>query len=439
MKKNVVLIILIVAITFGACSKGGGGGGGNIEPTVTPVGTNDGTAVTKSIGSAGGSITSDDGELEIIIPSGALSANTDITIQPITNDIPSGRGKAYRCTPDGQQFAKDITLKFHYTEEEGAMTKPEYMQVAYQNADGTWQVVDKVTNDVAGKTVSASVNHFTDFTEFDILRLVPPSLYLKPNQSGSFEVSYAGMSIDGRITFGLAVLQNDIVWKVNGATGGNSANGTIQATNRVAARYTAPANAPAMNPVTISADINISFVVNGQSFNKGVLTGQAFITGANYGVLIEHELTFSIGTGEKFVMNDKISFNVHLVGGLQAMVDNLQNSVPTVTKIAESPANCVTTFTQVGTGQLHASGADKIGATVNPIDGEVYIGANGTMTGNILPIIHTACPGVTPGTNELPIGYLGIPSFMFKDSGQPQVIEENVPNIKQKITITPMQ
>jgi hypothetical protein len=437
MKKKFVLIILVAALAMTACKKGGGGAA-TVEPSVTPVGTNDGTPVTKTIGSGGGSILSADGEVELVVPPGALSANTDITIQPITNDIPSGRGKAYRFTPDGQQFSKDVTIKFHYTEEEAAMTKPEYMQVAFQNADGTWQVVEKVTNDVASKTVSAMVNHFTDFTEFDILRLVPPSLYLKPNQSGTFEVSFAGMSTDGRITFALGVLANDITWKVNGTTGGNSANGTIQSTNRVTARYTAPAAAPAMNPVTISADINIPFVVNGQSFNKGVLTGQAFITGANYGVLIEHELTFEIGTGEKFVMKDRLSFNVHLVGGLQAIVDNLENSVPTVQKTVESPVGCVTTFTRVGTGQLNVSSVDKIGVTVNPIDGTVYIGPTAMLTEHVLPIIHTACPGVTPGTNELPIAFMGMPTFEFKDSGQPQVINENVPNLKQKITITPM-
>lgn len=438
MKKNSALFIALFALVIiSACKKDGGGGATEPEPTVTPVGTNDGIAVTKTIGSAGGTIVSDDGELELIIPSGALTTNTDITIQPITNNVPTGRGKAYRLTPDGQQFSKDITLKFHYTEAEAAMTEPEYMQVAFQNSDGTWKVVENVTNDAASKTVSAKVSHFTDFTEFDILRLVPSSLYLKPGESGTFEVSYAGMSTDGKITFALGVIANDITWKVNGSTGGNSANGSIQSTSRIAAKYTAPATAPAINPVTISAEINIPFVVNGQSFNKGILTGNAFITGNNYGIVIEHELTLGIGTGEKFVMKDRLSFNVHVVG-FQGMVDNLQNSVPTVQKIEESPVGCVTTFTQLGSGPLHVGNAGKISVTLNPIDKVVYIGPKTPLTEFVHPIIHTACPGVTPGDNELPIAYKGMANFEFNDSGQAQVVDQSVPGFKLIITITPI-
>src|SRR5215211_4697592 len=134
MKKNIVPVILVIAAAFAACSKGSGGGGTpKVEPSVTTVGTNSGTAVTKTIGSSGGTVVSDDGEVELIIPSGALSANTDITIQPITNNIPTGR-TSYRFTPNGQQFAKDVTIKFHYEENDVAATKPEYMQVAFQNA-----------------------------------------------------------------------------------------------------------------------------------------------------------------------------------------------------------------------------------------------------------------------------------------------------------------
>jgi hypothetical protein len=436
MKKNLVLIILVVAASLAACKKGGGGGAPEVEPSVTAVGTNDGTAVTKTIGSAGGTIASDDGEVELVIPSGALTTNTDITIQPITNNIPSGRGKAYRLTPDGQQFAKDVTIKFHYTEEEAAMTKPEYMQVAFQNADGTWKVVDNVTNDIANKTLSASVNHFTDFVEFDILRLEPPSLYLKPNEAGTFQISMAGMSQDGRITFALEILNSDVVWKVNGVTGGNNEHGKIQSTNRISARYTAPATAPAINPAAISAVVNIPFIVDGQRFNQGILTGSAFITGNNYAVAVESELTFVIGTLEKFVMKDRASFRIHLVG-IQAIVDNIQNNDPTVHKIEDGPAGCVTTFTRVGTGTLHLSDVSQIAVGVNPIDKTVYFSA-GIQPAGVFPIIHTACPGVTPGTNELPIAMSGVPNFEFNDSGQQQIIDQSGPNLKLKITITPL-
>src|SRR5687767_14935758 len=116
MKKNFVLLLLFTATIVVSCKKDGGGGGLDVTPAVTPVGANDGTPISKTIGSGGGGITSSDGEMELIIPAGALTADTEITIQPIANNAPNGRGKAYRCTPNGLQFAKDITIKLKYTE-----------------------------------------------------------------------------------------------------------------------------------------------------------------------------------------------------------------------------------------------------------------------------------------------------------------------------------
>ena len=52
-----------------------------------------GIPVSKTIGSGGGTV-SIDGAVEIEIPAGALSADTEITIQPVTNNAPNGNGNA---------------------------------------------------------------------------------------------------------------------------------------------------------------------------------------------------------------------------------------------------------------------------------------------------------------------------------------------------------
>jgi hypothetical protein len=435
MKKNsLILIVLLALATFSACKKGGGDTP-EPEPTKTPVGTNDGTAATKTIGSAGGSLMSADGEVELIIPSGALATNTDITIQPITNNIPTGRGKAYRFTPDGQQFAKDITIKFHYTEEEAEGTKPEYMQVAFQNADGTWKVVDKVTNDEAANTINASVNHFTDFSQFDIMRLIPASAYLKTGQTENFEISYVGMSGDNMVTFGLQLLREPAVWKANGVTNGNSEHGTIQSTAPVRATYTAPATAPAINPVVISAEINIPFTVDGQRFNKGVLTGNAFIIGGKYSVLIESSADIGIGTGEKFRVNDNVSFTVNLVG-VQATITNIQNTVATIQKVQNSPVDCNTVVTSVGTGGIHLLDGD-ISVLVNPLDKVVYISIN--QTGNIVhPKATTTCGTNTPGNIELLAANGTGSGWEFIDNGLLQTKSETTTIHTLKYTFTPL-
>lgn len=107
------------------------------DNTVTPVGTPIGEVSRKTIDAAGGKLTSADGTIEIIIPAGALNTATEISIQPISNELASGVGTAYRLTPHGEQFNKPVTITFHYKEEEVLNTVPELLAIAYQDEKGT--------------------------------------------------------------------------------------------------------------------------------------------------------------------------------------------------------------------------------------------------------------------------------------------------------------
>jgi hypothetical protein len=62
----------------------------------TGFGTPDGKLVSNQIGIAGGRIASEDGRIELIFPSGALTEIKTISIQPTTNLFDSAAGKAYR-------------------------------------------------------------------------------------------------------------------------------------------------------------------------------------------------------------------------------------------------------------------------------------------------------------------------------------------------------
>ena len=62
----------------------------NLKPEVEPAGTTTSDPVSQVIGSGGGSISSTDGNIELIVPAGALDSNTTITMQPITNTCPGG-------------------------------------------------------------------------------------------------------------------------------------------------------------------------------------------------------------------------------------------------------------------------------------------------------------------------------------------------------------
>jgi hypothetical protein len=437
MKKNgALLVLLVAALISGGCKKNGSGTS-DLTPTVTPIGANDGTAKIQSIGSAGGTIVSADGEMELVIPPGALTTNTDITIQPITNTAPSGRRKAYRCLPDGLQFAKDIAVKFHYTEEDAEVTKPEYMQVAFQNADGTWKVIEKVTNDVAAKTISALVNHFTDFSAFDILRLTPESLYLRTGASGEFEISLVGMSLDNLMVFAQQIMSEPPVWKVNGVTGGNSTDGTIQATAHVKATYTAPATAPSTNPVDISVEVSLPFTVDGQQFNKGILTGKAYIIGNRYQVDLEYSGKSAVGTGEEFRVDDNVRMTVNLVGS-EGTVTGAINVPPTFTKTASSTNGCNTTFTSNGTGPINLRDIDVIGVQKNGLTGDVYVYFDSKVSA-VPAVMQIVCQTSTETRDFLPWNTAGA-VLTFKDNGQPQVIDmSQISSQSIKLIATPLQ
>jgi hypothetical protein len=436
-KKNYLILVLLLAVaSLPACKKDKGTP--NAKPAVTPVGTNNGNPVSQTIGSAGGTIVSDDGEMELVIPAGALTANTVITIQPITNNAPNGRRKAYRCTPDGQQFAKNITVKFHYTDEDAAATEPEYMMMAFQAADGTWQVLDDITNDVAGTTIAASVNHFTDFTAFDVMRIDPPALYLKTGEKGQYLVTATGMSLVNGARILNELEDNPETWKVNGVTGGNSTHGTIERIgNESKAEYTAPASMPATNPVSISVEMNFSFIIDGQQFNRGILTARAYIIGNRYKVELEFKGNSAVGTGEEFRVDDNVRMTVNLIGA-EGTVTGAINVPPTFTKIANSTNGCNTTFTSNGTGPINLRDIDVIGVQKNGLTGDVYVFFNSDV-GVVPAVMQIVCPTGTQTKDFLPWSSAGA-VLTFKDNGQLQVIDmSQVSSQSLKLIATPLQ
>ena len=143
------------------------------ENTSTGTGTPVGIAITKTIDAAGGEIASADGTIKIIIPAGALNAAREISIQPITNKLPAGIGNAFRLTPHGEQFAKPVTVAFTYKQEDLDATAPEFLDIAYQDAQGDWQAITNRSLDKISHEIKVTTTHFSDWTYFKSLKLEP--------------------------------------------------------------------------------------------------------------------------------------------------------------------------------------------------------------------------------------------------------------------------
>ena len=109
MKEIIVIIFLFVSVALSAQDIPADDT--TAKPAITEAGKPTGKIVEKMMNKDGGILVSGDGNLELIIPPGALSKNTTISIQPITNLMPNGNGQAYRLEPSGIQFQQTYSLQ----------------------------------------------------------------------------------------------------------------------------------------------------------------------------------------------------------------------------------------------------------------------------------------------------------------------------------------
>lgn len=228
-------------------------------PDSTGIGAPDGKLVSKEIGPSGGNIVSDDGRVELIFPQGALVSTTTISIQPITNLIPNGSGKAYQFEPSGLHFAKAAELIFHYSKGE-AENCPAFLKfMAIQSGNGKWEYLDYENWDSAAGSLKGHISHFSQFVDGAWYDLDPTEKSVKVGESFGLTLTAAvGPGEDalpplpGRRTF----RGKQLKWSVEGG----AKFGTITGgSTRWAANYTAPQYLPNKNAKVI-LKVDSSFI-----------------------------------------------------------------------------------------------------------------------------------------------------------------------------------
>jgi len=291
--------VLVLTLVLSGCggSDGGGESGGAVATTpaattpaattpastanvykAAPVGTPTGTPVTNQIGPAGGSVTSSDGRLTLDIPTGALAAPTDVTIQPITDTTPGGGiGSGYRLEPDGLTSPVPITLTFHVSEAEALALGS--ILVVTQHADGFWYAKAGVVRDPVSRALSVTTTHFSDWAVLRTLWLEPQSAQVRTSHTADFvpKVYVDGDTFEELVEeLGLRfhpdeeviVMEPQVLdhqlrteasrhWSVNGVTGGAPTEGTIvqQGLN---GHFTAPPAPPSPSTVMVSLDVELA-------------------------------------------------------------------------------------------------------------------------------------------------------------------------------------
>jgi len=232
------------------------------DPIPTAAGDPDGSATAATIGAEGGELASSDGLFTISIPAGALAADTEIGIQPITNMAWGGRGKGYRLTPDGLSFGAVVSVTFSLGEDLLAGSDPSLADIAVQRDDGVWGVLKNRTLDTTAQTITCTTGHFSDYSLIEGIQIRPPAAVVDVNQHVALSVLYCGReTIEGDPDLASLLISCDAEavplgtfenWSVNGAVGGNGTVGTVSPTSGLQVGYTAPAQIPTPNVVAVS-------------------------------------------------------------------------------------------------------------------------------------------------------------------------------------------
>ena len=252
---------------------------------VTPIGTNIGTPVTQTIGTAGGVVTL--GKVTVSAPSGAFNGSS-LNVQAITNTF-NDTGQGIAISSDAS-WNKYLTVTFPIDPSDDS---PQGLGLAVQQSDGSWRSLEPVKIDLKAGTVSAGLPPATEVSasrvraqaldptrviKFERFYLKPESATVKVKGSQSF-VPYAQVlerpkgctlppvnpddeliPLPPKCWVGVAreypfTNSKDNFarsWSVNGVLNGNATLGTITPSSGSGATYTAPDKKPSPDSVTVS-------------------------------------------------------------------------------------------------------------------------------------------------------------------------------------------
>lgn len=127
-----------------------------VQPPVAGggIGTDEvkGQPVVKTIGAAGGSITSDDGSAVLNFPAGAIAVNTVVSLQRITNTGPNGLGDVHCILPQNLPLRKKISLCWTYNKFSLRGANTNGLLITYQGNGKLWTGTSDVNVNEVTKT-----------------------------------------------------------------------------------------------------------------------------------------------------------------------------------------------------------------------------------------------------------------------------------------------
>ena len=296
MKTLCVFYIIAFCCFFSACQPGDSGLGADPEPqlptkgTPTEVGKPLGAPIQKMIGPSGGFINTPDSAMTLVIPAGALKADTPISIQPTENKAWGGAGLGYELMPKDLKLEKPAELVWNYKDADIVGSAPEALGIAFQQPDHSWKGRGGITVDKIQKKAKAKVIELMPVAFYESFFIDPVKSSVVPAEQLSLTIFYQQghkYETEDKIVLNPLTeptkLKKDEVknWRVNGIDLTNTFDPLLGALtiagNGAAATYLAPNKIPNANEVAISAEVILK-----NTKAKLILISHVTIEGANH-------------------------------------------------------------------------------------------------------------------------------------------------------------
>jgi hypothetical protein len=292
-------------------------------------------------------------------------------------------------------FSSPVTLQFSYSSD--SVQLPELVGVAYQDTDNTWYSMPDYSVDSISHTVSATIGHFSDWTDFERVRIHPSQATLWVNQTLYLELAEWDCSEGGNQPQQLYRVTNDqVTWS---ASAGTISGQTYPLPGVFPATFRAPASIPAGNPVRVSATVNHRFTYHGTIVptNRTVFFSYVTITDSSASYHVElyfNNPNYMVAT-LAFTLSDTCGFDV-TVGRRSSYISNITNHQPGVTPTSAQAGECTLTWVPGGPGPMNVTSW-----TVS-LDASGYVNV-GLIHNAYEESFRFTCPG------EPPILYGGTP------------------------------
>lgn len=341
-------------------------------PDSTGFGIPDGKLISKEIGTTGGQIVSEDGRIELIFPAGALLSNTNITIQPTTNLLSSGTGKAYRCEPSGIQFKKPVQIIFHYSQEEKENCPPDLMDIAMQDHTGKWAFFGYEQWDSTAKTLKGFIHHFSGIANTNRARIVPDkkSVLVEGKVNINFYDNYGTVQSGPFIGNSQRIAIGSRYWTVNSVREGNEVVGFAgpQKLTTALGVYTAPKIMPPQNPVVFHFFFEYYSEILAKEIWGAVSCKILVYDEYKVEIMLEHTGRASMNSK----ISDKGSFVVRVSPVFPFALRDIQNYEPKVIKEGKKGPFKEKVYTEGFPGMIHLVSEHSYDSLSTDYPPEVY-------------------------------------------------------------------